>query len=169
MFQYLNLNIGIWKLQLYIYRFFIKFNLWWNLMEWLNLDSGPAHTINTSSVNPNHNARLFNCFVVVLLEICFKKTHTAINITYYRVCSITILDQFSFYCVSSFWSILHPGSVEWAQNKECYFRFSYISWLFLLLLFFIITFVSLSFSFTFLIKYQINATEYQPVRNTNWW
>ena len=81
-------------------------------MEWLNLDSGPAHTINTSSVNPNHNARLYKCFVVVLLEIYFKNTHTAINTTYYQVCSITIPDQFYFYCVSSVWSILHPESVE---------------------------------------------------------
>ena len=67
---------------------------------------------------------------------------------------------------SQVWSMLQHGSV-WLILLMLLNSFIYFFGIFLL--FFITIFVFLSLSFLFLIKYQISATEYQPIRNLNSW
>ena len=67
---------------------------------------------------------------------------------------------------SQVWSMLQHGSV-WLILLMLLDSFIYFFGIFLL--FFITIFVFLSLSFLFLIKYQISATEYQPIRNLNSW
>ena len=62
--------------------------------------------------------------------------------------------------------MLNHGSMWLVHKKMLLNTFMYYFGIFL---FFITKFVFLSFSFLFLIKYQISATEYQPIRNVNWW
>ena len=64
--------------------------------------------------------------------------------------------------LSKVWSMLHHGSVWLVHKKMLLNTFMYFFGIFLL--FFITKFVFLSFSFLFLIKYQISA-----IRNVNWW
>ena len=58
-----------------------------------------------------------------------------------------------FLCISKVWSMLHQGSLGQVQHKECYFIFTYTFMN-------IKKFVFLSFSFLFLMKYQISATKH---------
>ena len=71
-----------------------------------------------------------------------------------------------FFRPSQVWSMLQHGSV-WLILLMLLNSFIYFFGIFLL--FFITIFVFLSLSFLFLIKYQISATEYQPIRNLNSW
>ena len=70
---------------------------------------------------------------------------------------LTISYQLYILHLSKIWSMLYHEPVGWVQNKECNFMFTYV-FLTHFLLFFIIKFVFLLFSFLFLIKYQNSVT-----------
>ena len=58
---------------------------------------------------------------------------------------------------------------QWGKYRIRMLLYTFI-WLFgICLFFFLMKLVFLSFSFLFLIKYQISATKYWPIRNRNWW
>ena len=73
------------------------------------------------------------------------------------VCSSDNMAAIYFLRISKVWNILHHGSV-WRVHKKMFLNV-FIYFL-AFLLFFIIKFVFLSFSFLSLIKYQISATTY---------
>ena len=73
--------------------------------------------------------------------------------------SLTISYHQYFLRISKDWSMLHHGSVGRVQSKEGYFMFT---WAFfgIFLFFFIKKMFFISFSFVFVMKYQISAKEY---------
>ena len=75
------------------------------------------------------------------------------------MCSSDKMTPIYFIRLSKVWSVLHHGSVGRVHKKMLLYVFTYIFGIFLL--FFVIRFVLLSFSFIFLMKYQISATEYK--------
>ena len=89
-----------------------------------------------------------------------KKTHQIIfQLIAMRVCFADNFLSPIFY--SKVWSMLYYGSVGRVQSKECYFLFKYSFLAFVLV---VIVFHQkigfLSFSFLFLMKYEISTTEY---------
>ena len=82
----------------------------------------------------------------------------------YECVPLTIFYHLYFRRISYILSMLHQGSVERDQSKECYFKFTHTFLVFFIV--FIKKFVFLSFSFLFfLMKYRSSATKYQPIRN----
>ena len=79
----------------------------------------------------------------------------------------TVFYYLYFLRISKLWSMLHHGSAGRVQSKHCNSLFTYR-----FLAYFFCYFSSrnlfLSFSFLFLMKYQISTTEYQPIRNRSW-
>ena len=67
--------------------------------------------------------------------------------------------------ISKISSMLHHGSMGRVHSKECYFifAFTFLAFFFFFLLYFIKNIEFLSFSFLFLIKYRILATDQKPV------
>ena len=83
---------------------------------------------------------------------------TLLDLLYYGVCSSDKMTPIYFLRLSKVWSMLHHRSVWLVHKKLLLNTFIYFFGIFL---FFIITkFVFLPFSFLFLIRYQISATEY---------
>ena len=106
---------------------------------------------------------------------CFfmPKPWVYLMVLYEREC-LRLIKWFTsiyFLCFSKVWSMIHHGSVGWSQNKECYFLLSYTFLTFFCLFAFHnkICFYNFLFIYLFLMKHQISAAKYCPIRNRNWW
>ena len=81
-----------------------------------------------------------------------------VGVSRLRVCSSDKMTPIYFLRLSNVWSVLHHGAVGRVHKKMLLYAFIYIFGIFL---FFNIKFVFLTFSFLFLMKYQISATKYK--------
>ena len=86
--------------------------------------------------------------------IAIIKLHILLTITL-PIFSVSL--KFEAYYIMDQW--------QWVQSKECYFMFTFIFWAFVVV--FHQKSLFWSFSFLFLVKYQIS--EYRPIKNQNWW
>ena len=112
----------------------------------------------TKIANFNHQSSLQNGLIGLPIK------SQALKIPLSESVPLTVSCHLCFHCISSVWSILHHGSGWRVHSKGWYSKFTY-TFVALFCLFFINKFVFSLFSFLFLIKCQISATEYQPIRN----
>ena len=104
---------------------------------------------NHKLIEPLHNLKS-NTFTIPL-DSCWKKKDLWVHSTDNFLSPI-------FFRISKAWSMLRHGLVRRVQSEECYCMFTFTN-----MTFFVVFHqknVLLSFSFLFLIKYKIPATEY---------
>ena len=99
--------------------------------------------------------------MVFLVKLLFEKLLPVECIT------LTISYHLYFLRISKAWSKLHRGSVGRVQGKECYIMFTY-TFFDIFCCFSSKNCVFIIFT-SFLMKYEISATEYLPIKNWNWW
>ena len=124
----------------------------------------------------NKESALFRSISSVSLSLfphCYSLTHwtftclTALSTNFYLEC-VRLTEQYYFIFprLSKVRSILHHGLVGPVQNKNTNLCF-HILFCHLFHLKICVFIIFISFFFFFLMKYQISATEYWPIRNRN--